>query len=117
MKHKKMHSNALIKLSDRIIGLKSIHPNLVLKNGLSVKGGEQLKTALEEALTKCNLTLSAHLTARYELDLLEKETALYSKNSLMGVSIDYGDDSLEYEKVGGTRMSLRKRKKKIDKTV
>jgi hypothetical protein len=117
MARKKVHSNALVKISDRIIGLKSIDSNLVLKNGLSVQKGEQVKDALEKALDKCNLMMSAFLTARHELEQLEKEANQYSKSALIGASNDYGDDSLEYEKVGGTRMSLRVRKTKADKTI
>ena len=116
MARQKFHSSALKKLNDRLNGLKAIDNQLVLKNGLSIDAGQQISTELETAQENYNIALSQIDAQRQRLLNLEKKAIEFSKNTLTGVKNDFGDNSIEYQKAGGTPMHLRikvKKRKKI----
>lgn len=103
----KFNSVVLQKLKKRINGMKSIDSNLVLKNGISVQNSEKVADDLSNLQNEYNILLSLIDRKRNELLSAEKDGKELSKNIFIGVMNDYGDDSLEYESVGGIRRSLR----------
>ena len=118
MARRKFNSLALQELRKRINGLKAIQPDLVLKNGLSVAHSEKVATTLSTIQDEYNILLTLVDRKRQELLNQETETKWLSKNLFIGVKNDFGDDSWEYESVGGTRISIRRLKKvKTDKSI
>jgi hypothetical protein len=106
----KFNSVVLQELRKRINGLKAIKPDLILKNGLSVATSEKVERNLTTLQNDYNILLTLLDRKRHELLAEEKIAQLHSKNLFIGVKNDFGDDSLEYESVGGTRISMRQRK-------
>lgn len=91
----------------KVIGLKSVGATLDLKNGVSVKEGQDLLDAAQAALDDYNGAL-ATADAKQNV-FVEAEAALRGFNSkvLPAVGLVYGKDSSEYEAVGGKRESDR----------
>jgi hypothetical protein len=117
MPNKKVDSGSLKKLNDRINGLKAIHPQLVFKSGLSLATAEQLKNDLLLAQNEFNTALALLNRKRADLAELEKKADECSKNIYFAVRSEYGDDSLEYEQVGGVRISQRAKRIQKSKTI
>jgi hypothetical protein len=117
MPSKKMDSPALKKLNDRVNGLKAIDPKLVFKNGLSVTSAEQLKNDLLLAQNEYNTAIALLDRKRADLAELEKKANECSKNIYFAIRSEYGDDSLEYEQVGGVRVSQRAKQMRKSKIV
>ena len=107
MARKKGEFAALTKLNARIMGLKSIKEDLVLKNGLSIATGTDIQARLKTKLDDITTQQSMLEQSRIELKELEKEANAFSKNSLVGVKNDFGDNAIEVTKVGGVRVSDR----------
>lgn len=107
MARKKGELPALSKLTARITGLKSIKEDLVLKNGLSIVAGIDIQIRLKTKLDDITTQQSLLEQSRIELKELEKEANAFSKNSMIGVKNDFGDDSIEVTKLGGVRASDR----------
>ena len=99
-------SKAMEKLNIRVVGLQTIDPNLVLQNGLSVKGGLALTTAIKSAQDAQIIMETALTEKKYEIARLIKDAEAFSKGIFDTVKSQFGDDSIEYEKVGGTRRSM-----------
>jgi hypothetical protein len=93
----------------RLAGLKSITPKPDFGPALDVDQYGQEVESLSSNLDKYNDTLS--LLDRLQNEFEEKEAALKEKNRRMlaATAAHYGPDSSEYETVGGTRTSDRKR--------
>ncbi|HEV7889003.1 MAG TPA: hypothetical protein VGP08_00120 [Pyrinomonadaceae bacterium] len=93
----------------RLSGLKSITPKPNFGPALDVDQYEQEIETHSAKLDKYNDTLS--LLDRLQNELEEQEAALNEKNRRMlaATGAVYGPDSNEYEAVGGTRKSDRKR--------
>jgi hypothetical protein len=107
MARKNSGSPALSKLNARVLGLKSIQEDLVLKNGLSTAIGTDIQVRLKSKLDQISIQQSLLDQSRIELKALEKEANAFSKNSLAAVKNDFGDDAIEVTKTGGVRMSDR----------
>jgi|WetSurMetagenome_2_1015567.scaffolds.fasta_scaffold41435_1 hypothetical protein len=68
---------------------------------------EQINTVI--SIDDRIIGLEAQLTnMRNERDAAYEELWDYAKRSRMGIKVFYGDDSSQYEMVGGTRLSDRK---------
>ena len=107
MGRKRTSSPALRKMEQRLSGLKSINPTLELRNGKSVAEGEALKAKAHAAEEEYSIMLSNIEAKRHELNSIAKELTTYCKDFLTGVKSDFGDDSVEYGKAGGVRLSQR----------
>ena len=116
MPFKNLDSPALKQLNDRINGLKAIDPKLVFKNGLSVESAEKLKNDFVNEQNEYNTALALLNAKRTKLAASEKKLTECSKNIFYSVRSEYGDDSLEYEQAGGTRVSQRAKKTRKLKT-
>ncbi|CAN5357191.1 hypothetical protein BH10ACI1_BH10ACI1_25340 [soil metagenome] len=102
------------KAQQRTDGMKSIEPALDLGNGVSV-------ATMEAAITKVSNGISAYNTLLSQLDQMgnDIEADIKSMNelssrALKGAEFVFGADSNEYEMLGGTRTSERKKYKKKD---
>ena len=115
MARKKGELPALSKLTARITGLKSIKEDLVLKNGLSAVAGIDIQVRLKTKLDDITTHQTMLEQSRIELKELQKEANAFSKNSMIGVKNDFGDDSIEVTKLGGVRVS--DRAKRVSKEV
>jgi exonuclease VII small subunit len=93
----------------RLAGLKSINPKPNFGPALDIDQYEQEIETHSAKLDQYNETLS--LLDRLQNELEEQEAALNDKNirMLAATGALYGPDSNEYEAVGGTRKSDRKR--------
>lgn len=99
----------LLKMEQRLTGLKSINLSLELHNGISVVGGEALKADFKKAEEEYNIMLKNLNIKKDEVKNLEKKLFDYCKTSLIAVKSQFGDDSNEYELTGGTRTSKRQK--------
>ena len=99
----------LMKMEQRLTGLKSISTTLELHNGISVVGGEALKADFKKAEEEYNIMLKNLNIKKDEVKNLEKKLFDYCKTSLVAVKSQFGDDSNEYELTGGTRISKRQK--------
>lgn len=93
----------------RLAGLAAIDAKLDLGKGLSVQAFAELTTKLGTEITAYNSLLST-LDAKLDgIQKLEKDLGTLSTRALKRIAADYGDNSDEYEKVGGKRSSERKK--------
>jgi hypothetical protein len=105
----KRSSNVLATARQRLAGLKSITPKPNFGSALDIDQYEQEIEAFSAQLDRYNETLS--LLDRLQNEIVEGETHIKDKNRRMlaATEANYGPDSSEYETVGGTRSSDRKR--------
>ena len=97
------------KMEERLTGLKSIDAALELHNGIKIADGEVLKTNFKKIEEEYKIMMSNLDAKRTELKEAEKLLNHFSKSALIGVKSQFGDDSTEYAKAGGTRISQRQR--------
>jgi hypothetical protein len=110
MGRKKRKSNVLIEASKKLSGLKAIDPNLDFGEGFTVKSYEESITATSTMLDDYNMRMASlddlgNLLTQTEKELNSKNTRVMSL-----VSGRFGADSSQYELVGGTRISERKKR-------
>jgi hypothetical protein len=106
---KKTTSKTILNAAARAAGLESITPALDLGSGNTLAA---FKTAIDEARTRqdtYNTLLSQADEARNLMKSAELKAGDFSKRMLAAVAAQYGLNSNEYEKAGGTRESERKR--------
>jgi hypothetical protein len=101
----------------RLSGLKSITPKPDFGSALDIDEYEQDINHLGANLDKYNETLALLDQMQNALEAEEAQVNDKSKRILAATGAQYGPDSSQYEQVGGTRISDRKRttKKKPDK--
>ena len=109
MARAKRTSGVLETARQRLAGLKSITPLPDFGPSLALAGYEGDITAISGQLDDYNEKLST--LDQLQNDLETAEAALREKNTriLSAAEAHYGPDSSEYEQVGGTRRSDRKR--------
>jgi exonuclease VII small subunit len=93
----------------RLAGLKSITPKPDFGPALDIDQYEQDINALGTSLDKYNQTVSLLDQMQNELEADEATLNDKSKRMLAATGAQYGPDSSQYEQVGGTRLSERKR--------
>jgi|SRR5262252_1885849 len=93
----------------RLAGFKQIDPPPDFGGNLNVAGGEAVVTDLTGELASYNQN-SAALDEQQTLgDTKEEAAGDWNKRILAAVGAKYGTDSSEYEMVGGTRTSERRK--------
>ncbi len=117
MPRRKKTSQILPKAVKRLSGVKSINEKLDLGNGITATSFAKEIEILRQKVDAYNTLLSKVDAASNEIKQAEKKVLLTSKNVLKGVAIKYGDDSNEYEMVGGTRTTERRRRRVIPSAV
>jgi hypothetical protein len=109
MARSRRNSTVLDAARQRLAGLKSINPAPNLGPAISVTTFEQELTAFSTSLDTYNERLAALDDLQNNLETAENSLRDKSKRVLSAVEAQYGPDSTEYEQVGGTRLSERKR--------
>jgi uncharacterized protein YeeX (DUF496 family) len=113
MARPKSNSDALQKLTLRVNGLKTIKGGLN-STTISVSLGENLKTRLQSKLDEYNIKSTELNNVRREVAELENEANEFSKTVFYVIKGTFGDQSAEYQSVGG-QVAPRKRAKSAEK--
>jgi hypothetical protein len=109
MARQRRTSPALETTRHRLAGLKEINPPPDFGGNLNVAGGEAVVTDLGAELDSYNANLVALDEQQNVVETKEAGAGDWNKRVLAAVGAKYGADSREYELVGGTRTSDRKR--------
>ncbi len=109
MARAKRSSTVLDAARQRLAGLKSINPAPNLGPALSVTTYEQELTAFGTSLDTYNEKLASLDDLLNSVEAAENSLRDKNKRVLSAIEAQYGTDSSEYEQVGGTRTSERKR--------
>jgi len=110
MARRKKNPAILGKLEQRLAGLKSIAPKVDLGNGLTAASFEKEVNEFRRTVEAHNVMLSQVDDSANKIQQMEKKLSISAENVLIGVKFKYGKDSSEYEMVGGTRQSDRRRR-------
>jgi len=102
---KRTTSEAYDKLSYRLEAMKTLTPDFDLGNGLSVAELDQLAGTLQLTLNNYNATLMDADDQRTQVIDLEKQALDAAERLLATALANYGRDSMEYRRIGGTRKS------------
>ena len=95
----------------RLAGLKKINPAPDFGGNLNAAGGQAVVTDLTDELDSYNQNNAALDEQQNVVDTKEDGAGDWNKRVLSAVGAKYGTDSSEYEMVGGTRTSERKKPK------
>lgn len=106
----KRTSAALETARERLGGLKSIKPDADLGPQLTVPSYEGKINAFAGKLDAYNQALAALDDMLNDLESAEAELNDWNRRYLSATEAHYGPDSSEYEMVGGTRKSDRKKR-------
>jgi hypothetical protein len=110
MARKRRTSAVLETTRQRLAGLKKINPAPDFGGNLNAAGGQTLITDCADELDRYNQNVAALDEQQNLVDTKENAAGDWSKRVLAAVGAKYGTDSSEYEMVGGTRTSERKKK-------
>lgn len=105
MYRKRSNSKPLNKLKARIEAAKSIEDDFDFGNGLNADDLTQFSDDLETSINGYNKTLSDADDHRVAIRDLERQANDISDRLLSLIGGSYGKDSLEYQRMGGTRKS------------
>ena len=111
MARKKKKSAVLEKSQERLTGLKTIDVKVDLGNGITSATFEKEVGSLRQQIEAYNMLLTKADDAANTIETAEKQLSISAENVLLGVKMKYGKDSSQYEMVGGTRQSERRRRK------
>lgn len=109
MARAKRTSSVLETARQRLAGLKSITPLPDFGPSLTLPGYEADITAVSGKLDEYNEKLSAPDQQQNDLETLEAGLREKNTRMLSAAEAQFGPDSSEYERAGGTRRSDRKR--------
>lgn len=105
MYKKRLISEPLDKLKTRLEAAKSIQTDFDFGNGINADAITQFSNELETAINGYNQTLSDADELRDTIRTLERKANDISDRLLSLIGGSYGKDSLEYQRMGGTRKS------------
>jgi hypothetical protein len=109
MARKRRTSGVLETTRQRFAGFKKINPAPDFGGNLNAAGGQTVITELADELDSYNQNTAALDEQQNRVDTKEDTAGDWNKRMLAAVGAKYGTDSSEYEMVGGTRTSERKR--------
>lgn len=109
MSKRRLTSRIITGAGERAAGIGTIDANLELTKELTLVNYKAAIKATQDKLDAYNASLSIAEAKRDEFKTSEKALGALSERMLGGVATNYGKDSIEYEKAGGVRKSLRKR--------
>jgi hypothetical protein len=110
MTRQRRSSRILEKAQTRLAGIQSIKRNLNLATGCSAQEYSHTISDFISEIDAYNSALSALDLLSERLNEKEKQLASYSEKMLLSIAAQYGKDSSEYEKAGGTRKSSIRRR-------
>jgi len=108
MSFSKRSSEILDRAKERSEGVASISPTLDLGNGVTLSAFDTKIADADKYLKRYNEVLSTADAARYDFEVRENALEEMYVNILKAVAVKFGEDSVEYEKAGGTPKSKRK---------
>ncbi|HKQ51690.1 MAG TPA: hypothetical protein VJT74_04930 [Pyrinomonadaceae bacterium] len=111
MARAKRKSTALDAARQRLSGLKSITPPPNFGASLQVADYEQGINDLSAKIDRYNGMLASLDSLQNEIEADERDLRTLSGRLLSAAEAQYGPDSSEYEQLGGTRISERKRRR------
>jgi hypothetical protein len=111
MARKRRTSAVVENTRQRLAGLKQIDPAPDFGGNLNAAGGQALITDFTAELDSYNQNTAALDEQQNLVDTKEDAANDWNKRVLAAVGAKYGTDSSEYEMVGGTRTSERKKPK------
>lgn len=111
MARKRRTSAVLETTRQRLAGLKQINPAPDFGGNLNAAGGQAALTDCANELDSYNQNNAALDEQQNRVDTKEDTASDWNKRTLAAVGARYGTDSSEYEMVGGTRLSERKKPK------
>jgi hypothetical protein len=111
MARKRRTSAVLETTRQRLAGLKQINPAPDFGGNLNAAGGQAVITDFTGELDSYNQNVAALDEQQNRVDTKEDSASDWNKRVLAAVGAKYGTDSSEYEMVGGTRLSERKKPK------
>jgi hypothetical protein len=109
MARKRRTSAPLETTRQRLAGLKQINSNPDFGGNLNAAGGQAVVTDLADELDGYNQDNAALDERQNVVDRKEDAANTWNKSILAAVGAKFGTDSDEYEMVGGTRTSERKK--------
>ena len=109
MARKRRTSATLETTRQRLAGLKQINPAPDFGGNLNAAGGQAIVTDLTDELDGYNQDTAALDERQNVVDRKEDAAGDWAKRVLAAIGARYGTDSSEYEMVGGTRTSERKK--------
>jgi len=109
MARKRRTSAPLETTRQRLAGLMQIGSNPDFGGNLNAAGGQAIVTDLTDELAGYNQDNAALEERQNLIDRKEDGASNWNKSILAAVGAKFGTDSDEYEMVGGTRTSERKR--------
>lgn len=108
-RQKKLSSTALDTANIRLAGLTSMGGKVDLGKNLTVAAFQAERDKLTADVAEYNALLSTLDSKLNGIRAREKSLTGMNSAVLRRIAADFGPDSDEYEKVGGTRMSERKK--------
>ena len=93
----------------RVNGMVSVDERLDLGSGVSVETLTASVTAVTDAISEYNTMLAQVDEKSNEIDAMVKRMNDLATRALKGAEFKFGGDSNEFEMIGGTRKSDRKR--------
>lgn len=109
MARKRRASQVLETARQRLAGLKSINPEPNFGDALTVAAYDTKISAFDTKLDTYNQHLAALDDEQNAVDADEKDLRDWNRRMLSAGEARYGGDSSEYEAIGGTRTSERKK--------
>jgi hypothetical protein len=103
-------STVLTEAEARLVGLKAVDPSLDFGKERSVATLEEKIEQLRSKLADHNAALIAIDASTLEIKALEKELSSLSSQMLKGVEFEFGQNSPEYELIGGVPTDERLRR-------
>lgn len=113
MPRRKKKSAILAKAENRLEGLRTVDSKADLGNGVTLVTFNKEVNNLRQQLADYNTLLRKADDAANAIEATEKKLSVSAENVLLGVKMKYGKDSSQYEMVGGTRQSERRRNKQV----
>jgi len=117
MSRRKLTSKVITHAAERAAAMGTIDAALKLSEELTLANYKAAIKATQDKLDTYNASLATADANRDDFKTSEKALRALSERMLGGVGTNYGKDSLQYEKAGGVRKSLRKRPVRQPKAV
>ena len=106
---RKLNTPELTDGEQKVAGMKSIDKSFDAGSGVTAAAGETVLAETRTALDEYNQALAAADDKKNIFEMKNQALRAFNKKVLPAVGLKYGTDSSEYEMVGGTRESDRKK--------
>ncbi len=104
------NSSVLADAEARLIGLKTVDATLDFGNDRSVAALDALVEQLRTKIAEQKAAIAAIEAGKIQIKALEKEVSTLSSQMLRGVEFEFGQNSSQYEIIGGVTTDERLRR-------